>query len=70
MQNRLAGYWPEPPAILRFDAAETAAPPEPAIFSFAEWAPRMRAAKAASSNCPCRTLPARCSVCRERAENG
>ena len=79
MTNRLAAYWSKQssctdvptelsaadgPATIRIDAAATS----PRIYSFNEWAPRVRAARAAARRCPCRSLPTRCSVCRERAE--
>ena len=72
MTNRLSVYWSED----TLDAMETAVslalhdgmsePAEPpATLSFAEWAPRIRAQRAARV-CPCRKVGSLCSVCAER----
>ena len=72
MTNRLAVYWSEDTAesfsVALFDETSFDEPAqiEPrATLSFAEWAPRIRAERAANA-CPCRKLNLPCSVCRER----
>ena len=50
--------------VLNFTDGGTIDEP-PQTLSFAEWAPRIRAEREARI-CPCRRLPHRCSVCREK----
>ena len=66
MTNRLASYFDAADAASQVLATmQTDSPQEPRIYSFAEWAPRIRAEKRAGL-CPCRRTGSLCSVCRER----
>ena len=68
--NRLSLFWPEdengasaPVTLKLVTDAE-----RPATYSFAEWAPRIRAERAARERrCPCTRVGGLCSVCRDRS---